>query len=106
MPAAFHSASGTQYRPLTGKRVAGPVPAPDQIVPGSSARSPNFNQRTPPWVAPRTNEGSCGVAAPGVAGTVPGLQALLRLGIYWAQGGHHGMTKRRTLKIGLCPEIQ
>lgn len=101
---AFHSAQWDHSIDLTGKRVAivGTGASAIQIVPeivGQVAELQLY-QRTPPWVVPRTNE-ELPVSLRRALRTVPGLRALLRLGIYWAQEAlAYGMTKRpNTLKI-------
>src|SRR6516225_1751466 len=51
-------------------------------------------QRTPPWVVPRSNE-KLPRALRQALTNIPGLRALLRLGIYWLQEAlAYGMTKR------------
>lgn len=95
---AFHSAQWDHSIDLTGKRVAivGTGASAIQIVPeivGQVAELQLY-QRTPPWVVPRTNE-ELPVSLRRALRTVPGLRALLRLGIYWAQEAlAYGMTKR------------
>src|ERR1700742_2693848 len=83
---------------LTGKRVAiiGTGASAIQIVPeivGQVAELQLY-QRPPPWVVPRSNP-DLPVALRRAMGIVPGMRALTRLGIYWAQEGlAFGMTKR------------
>jgi cation diffusion facilitator CzcD-associated flavoprotein CzcO len=101
---AFHSAQWDHSVDLTGKRVAiiGTGASAIQIVPeivGQVAELQLY-QRTPPWVVPRSNP-ELPVALRRAMENVPGLRALARLGIYWAQEAlAFGMTKRpNTLKF-------
>ena len=95
---AFHSAEWDHTVDLTGKRVAiiGTGASAIQIVPeivGQVAELQLY-QRTPPWVVPRSNP-DLPLALRRAMGNVPGLRALTRLGIYWAQEAlAFGMTKR------------
>ena len=95
---AFHSAEWDHSVDLTGKRVAiiGTGASAIQIVPeivGQVAELQLY-QRTPPWVVPRSNP-DLPLALRRAMGNVPGLRALTRLGIYWAQEAlAFGMTKR------------
>jgi cation diffusion facilitator CzcD-associated flavoprotein CzcO len=95
---AFHSAEWDHGVDLTGKRVAiiGTGASAIQIVPeivGQVAELQLY-QRTPPWVVPRSNPDLPPVLRRAMA-NVPGLRALTRLGIYWAQEAlAFGMTKR------------
>src|SRR5271169_1182874 len=95
---AFHSAQWDHSVDLTGKRVAiiGTGASAIQIVPeivGQVAELQLY-QRTPPWVVPRSNP-ELPVALRRAMENVPGLRALARLGIYWAQEAlAFGMTKR------------
>ncbi|OBI98301.1 flavin-containing monooxygenase [Mycobacterium asiaticum] len=95
---AFHSAEWDHSVELTGKRVAiiGTGASAIQIVPeivGDVAELQLY-QRTPPWVVPRSNPE---IPRPvrSAMENVPGLRALVRVGIYWAQEAlAFGMTKR------------
>jgi len=95
---AFHSAEWNHSVDLTGKRVAiiGTGASAIQIVPeiiGQVAELQLY-QRTPPWVVPRSNP-EIPVALRRAMQNIPGLRALTRLGIYWAQEALAiGMTKR------------
>jgi cation diffusion facilitator CzcD-associated flavoprotein CzcO len=95
---AFHSAQWDHSVDLTGKRVAviGTGASAIQIVPeivGQVAELQLY-QRTPAWVVPRTNE-ELPPALRRALTNIPGLRALLRAGIYWAQEAlAFGMTKR------------
>jgi cation diffusion facilitator CzcD-associated flavoprotein CzcO len=95
---AFHSAQWDRTVDLTGKRVAviGTGASAIQIVPeivGQVAELQLY-QRTPAWVVPRTND-ELPPALRQALTNVPGLRALLRAGIYWAQEAlAFGMTKR------------
>jgi cation diffusion facilitator CzcD-associated flavoprotein CzcO len=95
---AFHSAQWDHSVDLTGKRVAviGTGASAIQIVPeivGQVAELQLY-QRTPPWVVPRTND-ELPPALRRALANVPGLRALLRLGIYWVHEAlAFGMTKR------------
>ena len=95
---AFHSAEWDHGVDLTGKRVAiiGTGASAIQIVPeivGQVAELQLY-QRTPPWVVPRSNP-DLPLALRRAMENVPGLRALTRLGIYWAQEAlAFGMTKR------------
>ncbi|MGA7051544.1 MAG: NAD(P)/FAD-dependent oxidoreductase [Mycobacterium sp.] len=102
--AAFHSAQWDHSVDLTGKRVAiiGTGASAIQIVPeivGQVAELQLY-QRTPPWVVPRSNP-DIPVGLRRAMQNVPGLRALTRVGIYWAQEAlAFGMTKRpNALKI-------
>lgn len=96
--AAFHSAEWDHSVDLTGKRVAiiGTGASAIQIVPeivGQVAELQLY-QRTPPWVVPRSNP-EIPKALRSSLENVPGLRALVRTGIYWAQESLAiGMTKR------------
>ena len=95
---AFHSAEWDHTVDLTGKRVAiiGTGASAIQIVPEIVGKVAELQlyQRTPPWVVPRSNP-DLPVALRRAMGNVPGLRALTRLGIYWAQEAlAFGMTKR------------
>jgi len=98
---AFHSAEWDHSVDLTGKRVAviGTGASAIQIVPEIVGQVGELQlyQRTPAWVVPRTNE-DIPPALRKALTVVPGLRALLRLGIYWAQEAlAFGMTKRPDL---------
>lgn len=101
---SFHSAQWEHDVDLTGKRVAviGTGASAIQIVPEIIHKVAGLQlyQRTPPWVVPRTNE-ELPVGLRRTLANVPGLRALLRLVIYWAQEAlAYGMTKRpNTLKV-------
>jgi cation diffusion facilitator CzcD-associated flavoprotein CzcO len=101
---AFHSAQWDHSVDLTGKRVAiiGTGASAIQIVPEIVGQVAGLQlyQRTPPWVVPRSNP-ELPVALRRAMENVPGLRALARLGIYWAQEAlAFGMTKRpNTLKF-------
>ncbi|SON62664.1 Baeyer-Villiger monooxygenase [Mycobacterium simulans] len=95
---AFHSAEWDHSVDLTGKRVAiiGTGASAIQIVPEIVGKVAELQlyQRTPPWVVPRSNPE---IPRPLRAAmeTIPGLRALVRLVIYWAQEAlAFGMTKR------------
>jgi len=98
---AFHSAQWDHTVDLTGKKVAviGTGASAIQIVPeivGQVAELQLY-QRTPAWVVPRTNE-ELPPALRRALENIPGLRALLRLGIYWAQEAlAFAMTKRPNL---------
>ncbi|WP_407688210.1 flavin-containing monooxygenase [Mycobacterium sp. HUMS_1102779] len=98
---AFHSAQWDHSVDLTGKRVAiiGTGASAIQIVPeivGQVAELQLY-QRTPPWVVPRSNPEFPPALRRAMA-NVPGLRALVRAGIYWAQEALAiGMTKRPDL---------
>ncbi len=98
---AFHSAQWDHGVDLTGKRVAiiGTGASAIQIVPeivGQVAELQLY-QRTPPWVVPRSNP-EFPPALRWALVNVPGLRALARAGIYWAQEALAiGMTKRPNL---------
>jgi cation diffusion facilitator CzcD-associated flavoprotein CzcO len=98
---AFHSAQWDHSVDLTGKRVAmiGTGASAIQIVPeivGQVAELQLY-QRTPPWVVPRSNP-EFPPALRRAMENVPGLRALVRSGIYWAQEALAiGMTKRPDL---------
>jgi cation diffusion facilitator CzcD-associated flavoprotein CzcO len=84
---AFHSAQWDHSVDLTGKRVAiiGTGASAIQIVPeivGQVAELQLY-QRTPAWVVPRGNP-EFPVTLRRAMQNVPGLRALVRLGIYWA----------------------
>ncbi|MGO9252751.1 MAG: flavin-containing monooxygenase, partial [Mycobacterium sp.] len=95
---AFHSAQWDHSVDLTGKKVAiiGTGASAIQIVPeivGQVAELQLY-QRTPAWVVPRSNP-ELPVELRRAMENVPGLRALVRLGIYWAQEALAvGMTKR------------
>ncbi len=95
---AFHSAQWDHSVDLTGKRVAiiGTGASAIQIVPeivGQVAELQLY-QRTPAWVVPRSNP-ELPVPLRSAMANVPGMRALVRLGIYWAQEAlAFGMTKR------------
>lgn len=98
---AFHSAQWDHSVDLTGKRVAviGTGASAIQIVPEIVGKVAELQlyQRTPAWVVPRTNE-EIPPALRRALANVPGLRALLRLGIYWGQEALAvGMTKRPNL---------
>jgi len=95
---AFHSAQWDHSVDLTGKRVAiiGTGASAIQIVPEIIGRVSELQlyQRTPPWVVPRSNPELPAALRQAMA-NVPGLRALVRLGIYWGQEAlAFGMTKR------------
>lgn len=101
---AFHSAQWDHSVDLTGKKVAiiGTGASAIQIVPeivGQVAELQLY-QRTPAWVVPRSNP-ELPVELRRAMENIPGLRALVRLGIYWAQEALAvGMTKRpNMLKI-------
>lgn len=102
---AFHSAEWDHSVDLTGKRVAiiGTGASAIQIVPEivEQVGELQLYQRTPPWVVPRSNP-EIPPALRRAMENVPGLRALARLGIYWAQEAlAFGMTKRpNVLKVG------
>lgn len=95
---AFHSAQWDHGVDLTGKRVAmiGTGASAIQIVPEIVGRVAELQlyQRTPPWVVPRRNP-ELPAALRRAMVNVPGLRALVRLAVYWAQEAlGFGMTKR------------
>ncbi|ETW22734.1 flavin-containing monooxygenase [Mycobacterium gastri] len=95
---AFHSAEWDHGVDLTGKRVAiiGTGASAIQIVPEivDQVAELQLYQRTPPWVVPRSNPEIPPALRQAMA-NVPGLRALARLGLYWAQEAlAFGMTKR------------
>ncbi|CAM4276389.1 4-hydroxyacetophenone monooxygenase [Mycobacterium basiliense] len=95
---AFHSAEWDHSVDLTGKRVAiiGTGASAIQIVPEivDKVAELHLYQRTPPWVVPRSNP-ELPPALRRAMENVPGLRALVRLGLYWAQEAlAYGMTKR------------
>jgi cation diffusion facilitator CzcD-associated flavoprotein CzcO len=95
---AFHSAEWDHSVDLTGKRVAiiGTGASAIQIVPEVVGQVSELQlyQRTPPWVVPRSNP-EIPSALRTAMENVPGLRALVRLVIYWAQEAlAFGMTKR------------
>ncbi|MFY2858656.1 flavin-containing monooxygenase [Mycobacterium sp. THU-M104] len=98
---AFHSAQWDHSVDLAGKKVAiiGTGASAIQIVPeivGQVAELQLY-QRTPPWVVPRSNP-EFPPALRRAMESVPGLRALVRAGIYWAQEALAiGMTKRPNL---------
>jgi cation diffusion facilitator CzcD-associated flavoprotein CzcO len=96
--AAFHSAEWDHTVDTTGKRVAviGTGASAIQIVPEiiDQVAELQLYQRTPPWVVPRTNEELPDALRRALV-NVPGLRAVFRAGIYWAQEAlAYGMTKR------------
>jgi cation diffusion facilitator CzcD-associated flavoprotein CzcO len=95
---AFHSAEWDHTADLTGKRVAiiGTGASAIQIVPEIVGQVSELQlyQRTPPWVVPRSNP-DFPPALRQAMENVPGLRALVRLGIYCVQEAlAFGMTKR------------
>lgn len=95
---AFHSAEWDHSVDLTGKRVAiiGTGASAIQIVPEivDQVAELQLYQRTPPWVVPRSNP-EIPPALRQAMENIPGLRALARLGLYWAQEAlAFGMTKR------------
>ena len=103
--AAFHSAQWDHGVDLTGKTVAvvGTGASAIQLIPEIVERVGELQlyQRTPAWVLPRTN-----VAIPRALKRafryLPGLRAMLRVGIYWgAEGGAYAMNRRPALLKGV-----
>ena len=84
----FHSAAWDHGLDLTGKRVAviGTGASAIQFVPRIQppAGSLHLFQRTPPWVLPHADRDVSGLART-LYRSVPGLQRLVRAGIYWSR---------------------
>lgn len=85
---AFHSARWNHDVDLTGKRVAviGTGASATQIVPDIIDRVAELHlyQHTPQWVLPRSNHRLPPVMRWALT-KLPGLRALLRINLYWAQ---------------------
>lgn len=98
----FHSARWRHDHDLEGKRVAviGTGASAIQFVPAiqPSVAKLELFQRTPAWVMPRRSRRITGVEK-FIYRNVPGVQRLMRLGLYWAREGmgvgffHPGVNK-------------
>jgi len=84
----FHSAAWDHAVDLAGKRVAviGTGASAIQFVPRIQAQVARLQlfQRTPPWVLPHRDRPVRGMART-LYRTIPGLQRLVRLGVYWTR---------------------
>lgn len=86
--AVFHSAQWDHDYDLTGKRVAvvGTGASAVQFVPQIQPAAAELTvfQRTPPWILPRNDRDNSDLERR-LYRRVPGLQRLVRSGIYWAR---------------------
>ncbi len=84
----FHSAAWDHGVDLAGKRVAvvGTGASAIQFVPHIQPKVARLHlfQRTPPWVLPHRDREVRGIART-LYRSIPGLQRLVRLGVYWSR---------------------
>ena len=84
----FHSAAWDHDIDLAGKRLAvvGTGASAIQFIPYIQALVARLHlyQRTPPWVLPHRDREVRGIA-PTLYRSIPGLQRLLRFGVYWSR---------------------